>query len=757
MLEQKKIHELNDYFIELHMRREKSIYFSRINGYNDTIHDFLKRYYQQARKTGVVIEGKIPNPDEKNLAYYSEIMGTDFQMSVGFFSASLKKWLPRMNAYQNNTISAAIYDTLDDMRKQGKNENMLKNAYIKFMCWMYYKFEGILNLLGENTVPKCLYEGSIGVYELKLMLILAKAGCDVVLVQYNGDQGYLKIDPSSQLSQDYKIPDMMPFPQEFSLEHIRKEMVQKENMKRLYGTPSTLKVCTNAWIKGEGLEDILTSVRTRGEDSSFFYNSFYRINGVEDKLTYLPELYKFYQKLENNGRKILVFESAIPARTTEEISGIARTNYNNRDEMFTHLSKNIQYSTDIELQRLMTQRFIEVMLEVEKRPNMNLNKLTSKAVSLLCWIKRYQPKLFQKWKMPEISCVIYLGGCKTTNEAVFIKFLSGLPTDILILSPNLNIKCVLEDSTLYEKNYPTSLVVDNFPDGDSDIHIGTAAYHAERELDTMMYSDSGMYRDQQYQKGTSIILQTMYEEISLLWNEELKYRPNFATLDNQVTIPVIFSKISGVKDGAVNEYWAKMKTMVTEDTLVASNVPFLQPTDPNPMKAHAATFLKNGRLQKSAIRSHSAYQYGFLRDEMQEHILNKLEILLSDKLIKGTFENGTEYTIVSTILNLDKKVLRLIQKFDFTKKNPKVIYIHTSEGLSSIEDSILLAFLNLVGFDISVFVPTGYQCIEIFFNKEIMEEHHIGTYVYDLQVPNLRTPAGNPLSIWSGKIFKRGG
>ena len=50
---------------------------------------------------------------------------------------------------------------------------------------------------------------------------------------------------------------------------------------------------------------------------------------------------------------------------------------------------------------------------------------------------------------------------------------------------------------------------------------------------------------------------------------------------------------------------------------------------------------------------------------MQDYLLEKLQLLIDQKLIKGTFENGTEYTVVSTALNLSKDVLRLIQKFDF--------------------------------------------------------------------------------------------
>lgn len=45
----------------------------------------------------------------------------------------------------------------------------------------------------------------------------------------------------------------------------------------------------------------------------------------------------------------------------------------------------------------------------------------------------------------------------------------------------------------------------------------------------------------------------------------------------------------------------------------------------------------------------------------------------------------------------------MIQKFDFTKKNPKLIYINTTETVISLEDSILTAFLSLLGFDVVFF------------------------------------------------------
>lgn len=756
MFEHKKIQGVNDFFTDLSGRRERGVYFYRIAGYHEEVKQFIQKYYETARLSGVIIEGKIPNPDEKNLAYYNEIMGMNFQMNLGFMEASLKKWLPRMNDYQRKTVAASIYDCLAELQRAGKNENMLKNAYIKFMCWLYYKFERITNQLGENKVPKILYEGTISNYEFMLITILSNAGCDVVLLEYKGDQEYLKLDPNQEKSDLLTIPGMTAFPEHFSLKGIREEMVQAMNQERLYGTKPQILNCTNAWMEGKGLDDIRTPIAVRGRDPKLFYNCFIRINGVEDKLTYLNELYQFQQEIKNSKRNLVIVDNAIPQPTPDEIGAVKRRNYEKQDQMLIDLSNNLTYSANIELQRLMVKAFIDVMLEEAKQPGKNLNQLTNKGVYLICWLKRYQSSLFSNWKQPDISCFIYLGGCKNDNEVLFLKFLSKLPIDVLILCPNLNTKCCLEDRLLYEVNNIESLVVERYPQENGAVHMGTAAYHAERELDTIMYQDSGIYRNQQYNKANTVILQTMYEEIALLWHQELKYRPNFQTADGVVTIPVIFAKVSGVKDGIAAQYWQGLKALMSEDTYVVKNVPFINPADPNPMKAHTAEFFKNGKLQKAKIKEHRAYQYGFLREEVQDHILDKLQSLIDQKIIKGTFENGTEYTIVATILNLNKDILRMIQKFDFTKKNPKLVYINTGESVISLEDSILTAFLNLIGFDIVFFVPTGYQSVEKHFNKKMMEEHQIGEYMYDMRVPDFGRIPSVARQSWRSKIFKRG-
>ena len=756
MFTHNKIKNLNDFFVERDSRPDKGVYFYRINGYTEEIGQFIQRYYEAARLSGVIIEGRIPNPDEKNLAYYEEIMGLDFRMSPDFIAQSLRKWLPRMNDYQRGTVARSLFDTLSALRKTGKNDNMLKNAYIKFMCWLYYKFERIVNMLGESKIPKILYEGDISNYELLLVSVLSNAGCDVVLLQYGGDAKYRILDADNRQSDNLELPNMRAFPQDFNLKWIRAKIQEALNNERIYGVKPQILNCTNAWIEGKGFADFKKSTSVRGDDPRLFYNCFYRINGVEDKITYANDLYQLQLELSNSQRRVVIVDECIPKPSMEEIGAVRRKNYVRQDEMLMDLSANIQYTANIELQRVMVKAFLDVLLMESKEPDMNLNKLTNKAVYMLCWLKRYQKKLFANWKMPEVGCFIHMGPCKDENEALFLRILARMPVDVLILNPNLNAACCVEDTLLYELQFTEALPINRYPQQSADLQMGTVAYHAERELDGLMYQDTGIYRNYQYDKAVSVTLQTMYEEIQILWKEELKFRPNFSTENGVVTLPVIFAKVSGVKDGMVPKYWSAVKGLMTEDSFLVKNVPYIDPAAVNPMKAHAVEFLKNGRIQRRRIKEHPSYPYSFLREEIQEHIFDKLQLLIESKLIKGTFENGTEYTTVATILNMPKEIVRLIQKFDFTKKNPKLIYVNTGEKMISLEDTILTAFLNLAGFDVIFFVPTGYQNIERFFNKRLMEEHQIGEYVYDLQVPNMALVSSNTRPSWRDKLFRRG-
>lgn len=734
-----RIEKLHDYFSACSRRREQAVFFYRVAGYSGEVAAFLTQYDQAARTNGVVIEGRIPNPDPKQLDYLAEMMGSDFQLDAGFLTQKLTRWLPRLTGTQREAVMTAMTATLQDLQAHGKNENMLRNAYIKYMCWLYYKFERILGRLGGDELPKILYDGTVSSYELQLLVILARAGADIVLLERAGDAGYLRCDLTSQYAQLYQAPGLTPFPADFSLRQLREQGRQQAERQKLYGAPAGIAPCTNAWMKAPDGKEILTAVRARGDDPKLFYNAFVVQYGVEDKLLFPSDMVAFYQQLKREGRKVCLENGRLPPPTPEEIAAVRRRNHQTAEQLAADLAANLQYPNNQQLQTLMRQAFLDVVLEEDKAVGGNLNRLLNKAVYLVAWMKRYQKDLFQNWQAPEVGVFILFGACSGDNEALFLRLLAKLPVDVLVLLPDLNAPCVLKDPALLDLHKEHSLPMTDFPVEPSQMRVRTAAYQAEREMDSILYQNTGLYRAKQHQKAEAVTLQTMYEEIGLLWDQELKYRPGFAAEGDTVTVPVLLEKICGIKDGPILPYWLEIKKLVTPETTLVTKLPWQTGLEANPMKPYATQFLRQGRLQREKIKQHKDYPYGILRPEIQDYLLDKLQVLLDEKLIAGTYQNGTEYTIVSTILGLPKDLLRRIQNFDFTKKNPKLIIISTTEETLSLEDSILVAFLNLVGFDILFFVPTGYQSIEKYFQKPFANEHQLGPYRYDLQVPDFRT------------------
>lgn len=734
-----RIEKLHDYFSACSRRREQAVFFYRVAGYSGEVAAFLTQYDQAARTNGVVIEGRIPNPDPKQLDYLAEMMGSDFQLDAGFLTQKLTRWLPRLTGAQREAVVTAMTATLQDLQAHGKNENMLRNAYIKYMCWLYYKFERILGRLGGDELPKILYDGTVSSYELQLLVILARAGADIVLLERAGDAGYLRCDPTSQYAQLYQAPGLTPFPADFSLRQLREQGRQQAERQKLYGAPAGIAPCTNAWMKAPDVKEILTAVRARGDDPKLFYNAFVVQYGVEDKLLFPSDMVAFYQQLKREGRKVCLENGRLPPPTPEEIAAVRRRNHQTAEQLAADLAANLQYPNNQQLQTLMRQAFLDVVLEEDKTVGGNLNRLLNKAVYLVAWMKRYQKDLFQNWQAPEVGVFLLFGACSGDNEALFLRLLAKLPVDVLVLLPDLNAPCVLKDPALLDLHKEHSLPMTDFPVEPSQMRVRTAAYQAEREMDSILYQNTGLYRAKQHQKAEAVTLQTMYEEIGLLWDQELKYRPGFAAEGDTVTVPVLLEKICGIKDGPILPYWLEIKKLVTPETTLVTKLPWQTGLEANPMKPYATQFLRQGRLQREKIKQHKDYPYGILRPEIQDYLLDKLQVLLDEKLIAGTYQNGTEYTIVSTILGLPKDLLRRIQNFDFTKKNPKLIIISTTEETLSLEDSILVAFLNLVGFDILFFVPTGYQSIEKYFQKPFANEHQLGPYRYDLQVPDFRT------------------
>ena len=730
MLLHQKIKGLEDFFKRQSERKPKGVYFYRINSYDETILEFIRKYYDLAKREGAIIDKNIENPTADNIAYFNEIIGDKYVHGPGFMAEALKKWLPRIKDYQRASIADGIYDTLEVLRRQGKNIDILKNNFIRIMCWLYYNFYNIMERLGNDDVPKIIFWGNVNFSELSTLKILSNAGADIILVQPGGDSKYMTIDPKSEYSIDLGMGSES-FPAGFDLQWLLKQHEEDKSKRLLYSNKASAKANTNTWLSGDLFEDLKNT--RRGENTSFFYNMFARINGCDNRNTYVNNLYLLYQDLKKANRSIKVINNKITNPSVDEISKIKRGNYANENQLIMDLKKNINLksNTFIDVAR---DAFVDTMIETGKLMNMDLNKMMNKGIYILCWFQRYIPDLLGNTDIHSPAPIlIYFGNVETDTESLFLNMVAKLPIDVIIFNPEKK-GDKLTGERLYEVHFEETLKVNEYPTDGNNLSMGTMAYNAERDLDTMMYSDTGMYRDMQFSKANIIKLSTTYEEINIYWKQEARFRPNFSTVDDIVNIPVMFAKISGVANSDTNTYFQNIKDLLTDTTLIYKNENIY---DRNcTVAAGVPSFFKNGRLDREGIKHSQIYKYDYLRAETQDYILDKLSELLRRKTIAGTGQNGTEYKIITIVLDLPKEILRFIQSFDFTKCPPKLIIVNTTETVISLEDSIIVAFLNLIGFDIVFFIPTGYDNVNKYFNNQIMEEHIIGNYLYDIAIPD---------------------
>ncbi len=823
-----------DFFVPAVKRAPAGACFVRVTECSDDILDMIWRCHEAAAARGVILDGGLNNPIDLQLRYYRDVLGDAFEAEYGFILSSLQKWVPRMQERVRQDIAAAMMEEIGVLRRAGKSDGIIRNIYIKWMCWLYYSFGRIAPFLGQDDLPKVLvFGGDPSAHALIMLKIICAVGADILMVDNSTGGKYEKLDPGNEISQHLNVPGGRPFPPDLTLKKLRAErsarpafpiqqakppsqrpappaapnaqqrpaqpsqrpappaapnvqqrpvqapqrsgvpdrrpvtpaahntapakpvLQQKIDVEDRFPRPAR-RECCNAWMKNASLDSILTRPMDRGDDAGMFYNSFIRLTGVTDRMTYVGELHQFYRSLLNAKRTVFVLDGPVPEPDTDEIDGIRRRNYKTPDEMIVDLAANLPSSAQVELQKEIQSAFVRV-LKHAAGDEKNLNRLTVRAVYLLCWIRRYQGEIFRGWKETDIPVVIKMGGCESDAEAMYFRYLSMLPTDTVILSPDLDKPCVLRDERLLEIRGSQSVKVMPFPKNSGNLEMGTVAAFAEQDLTEMLYSDSGIYRARQFERAEIITLKTTYDEIFILWDQELKYRPNFSAQDGAVSVPVIYAKVSGVKNGKLTPYWQKVRELKDAgDTLFFSRFPIISPTECGKYQNLASKGLKKGKILREEIRKARDYPFGLLRSEVQEHIFDKLQLMLDRRIIRGTFENGTEYTVLSTALGISKDIIRAVQAFDFTKRNPKAVVVSTKDVSPTLEDAILLTFLNEIGFDVVMFVPTGYQLIERFLNDHYPVEHQIGDFVYDLEVPDMNSASPTKALSWLNNLLKRG-
>ena len=688
---------------------ELSSFFSKpcsihFNGYCKEFDDFILQAYDKATSCGCIVQEKLQNPTAGNVEYFQDKLGVDFECSLQFFKTKLSSWLPQLNLHQKEVLANSVFEVFNQLKASGKNDSALRNFYTKLMCWLYYKFASVLTKTGASTVPVVIYVAPYGTYELRTMQILNLCGCSVAYISTNETENdYKKYDSDYKCSSLYEFQQVKAFPSSWSLSEIRKSILQKQQSEKVLGDRSKI-------------------IQVQVSDDADLFNlesckcSRLQVLGTNEEWS--NTLYKYRGSLKNAE---FIEGNIAPVRPDEILQ--RQTDYKDVDSCMLSLL-NIPVFNDVTFKYA----FYE-----------SIHKLgitsVQKCIALYFICLRYK-------NLVNNGYMFVLSNNISETTRFVLSVLSYFNMNIVVLNPS---KADLPLSDLKKQELPNVENITKFPTSKQIVSTTTIASKAEAEIQNVLYSgELGIFKENQYSQANVSYLNCTYDEIKLLWHEELRMRHGFETKDNIVTLPTIYARLGGVPDGDYSRFTQTLNDLKSDAILIQNDIYKEQAVN-----IFAAECMENGKVSIQKIRQHRAYKYAYLRDDIQVYMLSKIQELLDIGVIQGVGKNGVENILFQVVLNLPQQFIQALQNFDFTKKNPKLINVRTSTEQMSLQDSILVTYLSLLGFDILLVVPTGYNVLNAHVTRELFKNHEFGNYEYNFKLGDINQKS------FFGKLFGR--
>lgn len=620
----------------------------------------------------------------------------------------------------SNEACEIVCDSIHtELNKLATNETIKRNAYTKIVYWLKKMFIDILDKPSKIVI----YNAPMGKYEMYTMYILSKLGINVIIITKDIQKLKLSLYKNVIL-QEYHTNENL------SIQNSARETKRDYNIK--------------------SIAELKEYIKSRNEIPTIC------LSGCsEDKIV---ELNNFLVWLNNEAveSSILIFKHEIPKPTSEEARSIPRPEVNNLvGIVYTLVSKLNKASPN---RNTISDTICNVM-KSELDGETNATKIYSRCVTIICWANKY---LLNNKDMPK-AVIVYGEIDKSTNS--FIKILSKLNINTMLICTD---KEKLKSTDIETLDLGESLPLFKYPTGEIREKQATIAYNASQEINSLLFNGNtlGLYRDRQFNTCKCITLNTTYDEVAIYWHQETKFRPHFRVEDNIVTVPNFFIKISGCNSN-YQRYLDEVSRLVDDNTIVYYDTGFIDTSNLKMFINHGASvngipfkeqvkIVNNHQINPNVIMGYKNYNYGFISQDTQFHMLSKIQELLDCKCIEHSrmTEESFEDLVLNVTLNLNTETLRLIQWFDLTQHTPKIVVLSQTEKIVTLEDTIYLVYLSLLGFDIAIVVPTCYNSIERYLPSNMYQEHIIGQPKFDTHINNLKVKPES-VSGWFGKLFNR--
>lgn len=606
------------------------------------------------------------------------------------------------------------------------DENRLKNFIAKQLVWFYQYF------IKNNKVQEKLvfYSGNIKIHEFYFLRLLYLYGLNVIYINTSVEL-FDQIDKKDYAKKVKLTPMTL--------------------LDKLKGSLSVITTEVNAVASiliNKSEENAVQELSEPLSVGSSIINAYFCIStGVSDIINidnYYNSIYLLDKELSTGN--YLRLEGTIMVPALPEVSKYCMSIFEKHQEDISSAVEEIIMSDvfkvrDEAFNTLCRRAFVEVVDRYfSKHQAFSKDKKYNFIAKIVAWFMGYAQ---HKYKKQEQLRVLFYGKIKE-QEIYFLLFLHLTGADIIYINSEKGCNQILTDVlgfregvSYLENSFEKEL--EQFPMIERAQRVETVAYKASEEVQSLIYgNDTGMFKAWQLEdkEVVSTTLKTTYDELIILWAEPSKLRPGFKATDRSVYIPNLFAKINGTHADLIEYQKEFVELSNAENVLVYGSVGFAKCLDKADVSKIAFYFDSKGNLKRDAYFTSPYYKYSYLRRSIQEVLFYKVNELLNTNILNIKKDLNSKVKVLGTIFAMEENIMSLIEKFDYSGAIPKVIIFDNKKDMLTEEDAILLAFLNIIGFDIAIFTPTYYNNIEHLIDKKYFDIHTLEKVNTEVEMPN---------------------
>ena len=435
-------------------------------------------------------------------------------------------------------------------------------------------------------------------------------------------------------------------------------------------------VCRNAWMKEP---DPLQEIQRRPEGLNTI---FCEIKGTNCIANYAEDLFKLRRSLSD----CIVINGKIPNPTVDEgrqeVKGIVKP---------------------------VLQRFLR-----EKRITGN----DAKVLKALCC--RY----FSQVSKEKVGTLLYYGSITEKKEIQLLDFAKELPIDVIILNHAKEESYDFKgDFMVIEEEFASPLA--QFPEE----VLATGAASVEKTLDQVLYGDENFSRPNQYSDVESIILNATKEDVTGLWSEEIKMRTGYGIENGKVIVPTLYAQITGLGNFSKRSYIDFVSDLTQNSMCFVTEA-----LEISPIKLKGDSSLKTMSdkhfNKKFAEKVLSMTPLSILSQEKQNLLVEKANEMIKKYKFNSIWD---VLTFAGILFAIPEALAQLIHVWDLTKVNPKIVMVLTGTRKLESKEEVMLQYLHAIGFDVLLFVPTGYGLVTEDLLRSGLQKIDLSNYNFSIQ------------------------